>query len=189
MLNRSAFGFALLIAALIFSGCSKPIDQPAAPAAPAAPADQPASEAGEGATTSLNIESETTPEGVTQRFFAAFFSGQDEAAWSLLTAKAQEATRENFSAQASDTIEWKVMNKKLENGIAYVFVEVSDLNDEGDRAKEELIFALRNDDQRWGVAGFSAGELAVDFESKEIGSLDEPEPERVSQTPTENPIK
>lgn len=197
MLKQYTAGLALLASLFLFTGCGAE-KEPSAPSESATPnAEEPKTDA-----PALDVESETTPEGVTQHFFAAFFSGQDEAAWELLTVKAQDATRENFSAQASDTIEWKVKSKKIENGIAYVFVEVSDLNDEGERAKEELTFALRNDSKRWGVAGFSAGELAVDFEAKMIGSLDEngsenvggenvgdSELNRVSQVPTENKVQ
>ena len=136
-----------------------------------------------------------TPEGITDRFFSAFFSGRDQEAWGLLTEKAQNATKENFVAQASDTVGWEITKKSVEDGMAYVFVNVSDLTDTGDRATEELIFALRSDNGRWGVAGFSAGTLAVNFEETAVESynaqndLPAVEPERVSQMPGAEEIR
>ena len=120
---------------------------------------------------SLDTSSASTPEGVTNLFFQAFFSGQDKKAWSLLTEKAQIATKENFIAQASDTVDWNITRKSLENDMAYIFVDVSDLTESGDRSTEELVFALRQDGNRWGVAGFSAGNLAVNFEETAVESL------------------
>ncbi|MBQ3331873.1 MAG: hypothetical protein IKF77_01565 [Thermoguttaceae bacterium] len=180
----------LLLVVLAAAGCGGGADKDqtdtkANPAEEAAPADNAV----------LDTKSPTTPEGITDRFFSAFFSGRDQEAWGLLTEKAQNATKENFVAQASDTVGWEITKKSVEDGMAYVFVNVSDLTDTGDRATEELIFALRSDNGRWGVAGFSAGNLAVNFEETAVESynaqndLPAVEPERVSQMPSAEEIR
>lgn len=134
----------------------------------------------------LDVASTETPEGVTHHFFDAFFSGQDDEARSYLTTDAQTATQETFEAQASDTIRWNVTKVDRDGDNAYVFLKVSDLDDEGDMASEEMIFALRNEREKWRIAGFSAGDMIVNFEAKVIeavgaNSPDEAEPTRVSQ--------
>ena len=179
----------LLLVVLAVAGCGgadkNEADTKANPAEEAAPDDNAV----------LDTKSPTTPEGITDRFFSAFFSGRDQEAWGLLTEKAQNATKENFVAQASDTVGWEITKKSVEDGMAYVFVNVSDLTDTGDRATEELIFALRSDNGRWGVAGFSAGNLAVNFEETAVESynaqndLPAAEPERVSQMPSAEEIR
>ncbi|MBO7680358.1 MAG: hypothetical protein J6S75_11880 [Thermoguttaceae bacterium] len=179
----------LLLVVLAVAGCGgadkNEADTKANPAEEAAPDDNAV----------LDTKSPTTPEGITDRFFSAFFSGRDQEAWGLLTEKAQNATKENFVAQASDTVGWEITKKSVEDGMAYVFVNVSDLTDTGDRATEELIFALRSDNGRWGVAGFSAGNLAVNFEETAVESynaqndLPAVEPERVSQMPSAEEIR
>ncbi|MDD3587656.1 MAG: hypothetical protein PHQ75_10790 [Thermoguttaceae bacterium] len=114
--------------------------------------------------TKLNIESNTTPEGVTHHFFKAFFSGDDKSAFALLTKKAQTVTKEKFSAQASDTIKWKVRKTTGDANLRQVYVEVEDLNEEGNASREELVFAVKKVDDTWGVSGFSTNGLSVDFE-------------------------
>lgn len=143
----------------------------------------------------LDIQSKETPEGVADRFFTAFFSGQDEEARALLTVQAQEATRESFMTQASDTIRWNIVKKSQAESSAFVFIDVNDLNDEGKMEKEEMIFVLKNQDGRWGVAGFSAGDLAINYEetpNETVGQSNtemSAEPQRVGQTETENTLR
>jgi len=160
----------ILVSVVGLAGCGsadKKRDSQAPAAKPAAEqsTEKPADSA------ALDIKSDKTPEGVTDRFFAAFFSGQDQEAQNLLTSKAQEMTKENFSAQASDTVAWKITKKETAGQTAYVFVEVSDLNESGERSSEELIFALRQEESRWGIAGFNAGKLAVNFEETAVETL------------------
>ena len=165
----------LLAAALLPLGCKK--------AEPPKEESQPAAEAAD--STALNIRSDKTPEGVTNHFFGAFFSGKDNEAWSYLTPEAQNATKDSFEAQASDTIRWNVTKVDRDNNNAYVYINVSDLNDAGEVTSEELIFALRNESNQWGVAGFSAGDMIVNFEEKVLETVSVGEaPTRVSQTPS-----
>ena len=184
----------LLTVVLVVAGCGGADKSDTGAGNDGTPA-KPAEESGSADDTALDTKSSTTPEGITDRFFSAFFSGRDQEAWELLTEKAQSATKENFAAQASDTVGWEITKKSVEDGMAYVFVNVSDLTDTGDRATEELIFALRSDNGRWGVAGFSAGNLAVNFEETAVESYsaqnDTPEaaPERVSQVPSAEEIR
>lgn len=165
----------LLAAAFLPLGCKK-IEPPKEES-------QPAAEAAD--STALNIRSDKTPEGVTNHFFGAFFSGKDNEAWSYLTPEAQNATKDSFEAQASDTIRWNVTKVDRDNNNAYVYINVSDLNDAGEVTSEELIFALRNESNQWGVAGFSAGDMIVNFEEKVLETVSVGEaPTRVSQTPS-----
>ncbi len=165
----------LLAAAFIPLGCKK--------AEPPKEESQPAAEAAD--STALNIRSDKTPEGVTNHFFGAFFSGKDNEAWSYLTPEAQNATKDSFEAQASDTIRWNVTKVDRDNNNAYVYINVSDLNDAGEVTSEELIFALRNESNQWGVAGFSAGDMIVNFEEKVLETVSVGDaPTRVSQTPS-----
>lgn len=158
----------LLTAPLMFCvliGCGKKTDE-------AVPADDLAQ------TTDVALgepQSEASPEGVIDRFLSTFFSGKDKEARSLLTPKAQDATGEYFPAITSDTVTWEITKKTVNGDIAYLFVNVSDLTDMGDRSQEELIFVLRRNDNRWGVAGFSAGELAVDYEQTVVETYSESE--------------
>ncbi len=184
----------LMAMAMTTAGCCGKKDATSAPKEENAPAgtDQTAVEAEE-----LDVVSESTPEGVTNHFFDAFFSGMDEKAWNLLTPDAQEATRETFVAQASDTIKWNITRVKKDGENAYVYVNVSDLNEDGDVASEELIFALRKSAEdsgsanAWGVAGFSAGDLIVNFEEKVLEKLDSEttEPARMSKNPESNVLQ
>ncbi len=165
----------LLAAAFLPLGCKK--------AEPPKEESQPATEAAD--STALNIRSDKTPEGVTNHFFGAFFSGKDNEAWSYLTPEAQNATKDSFEAQASDTIRWNVTKVDRDNNNAYVYINVSDLNDAGEVTSEELIFALRNESNQWGVAGFSAGDMIVNFEEKVLETVSVGDaPTRVSQTPS-----
>ena len=165
----------LLAAAFLPLGCKK--------AEPPKEESQPAAEAAD--STALNIRSDKTPEGVTNHFFGAFFSGKDNEAWSYLTPEAQNATKDSFEAQASDTIRWNVTKVDRDNNNAYVYINVSDLNDAGEVTSEELIFALRNESNQWGVAGFSAGDMIVNFEEKVLATVSVGDaPTRVSQTPS-----
>ncbi|MDO5553044.1 MAG: hypothetical protein Q4G68_04730 [Planctomycetia bacterium] len=122
------------------------------------------------ATDSSAKESSSTPAGVTNEFFAAFFSGQDAEAFALLTPQAQEATQSSFSADASDTIRWTVGETEINDTTATVYVHVNDLNDEGNMASETLAFTLRNCEKQWRIAGFSTEGLLINFESQEITS-------------------
>ncbi|MBR2004419.1 MAG: hypothetical protein IJ991_09610 [Thermoguttaceae bacterium] len=123
-------------------------------------------------TTSLNVEDPESPEGVVYAFFRAFFKGDDDGAFALLTSKAQEATREQFAAQASDTIKWKATKKAaLDDGRVCVYVDVEDYTETGEIQVEELSFALSDADGAWRVAGFSVGDLAINFEERQIDSV------------------
>ena len=123
-------------------------------------------------TTSLNVEDPESPEGVVDAFFRAFFKGDDDGAFALLTSKAQEATREQFAAQASDTIKWKATKKAaLDDGRVCVYVDVEDYTETGEIQVEELTFVLSNADGAWRVAGFNVGDLAIDFEDRRMNAV------------------
>lgn len=175
MRTRTSSIFILLLAATLLPlGCQK-AESPEEDAQPAAETHE---------STALDIRSDKTPEGVTNHFFGAFFSGKDSEAWSYLTPEAQNATKDSFEAQASDTIRWNVTKVDRDNNNAYVYINVSDLNDAGEVTSEELIFALRNESNQWGVAGFSAGDMIVNFEEKVLETVSVGEtPARVSQNP------
>lgn len=175
MRTRTSSIFILLLAATLLPlGCQK-AESPKEDAQPAAETHE---------STALDIRSDKTPEGVTNHFFGAFFSGKDSEAWSYLTPEAQNATKDSFEAQASDTIRWNVTKVDRDNNNAYVYINVSDLNDAGEVTSEELIFALRSESNQWGVAGFSAGDMIVNFEEKVLETVSVGEtPARVSQNP------
>lgn len=123
-------------------------------------------------TAPLNVEDKESPEGVVDAFFRSFFKGDDDGAFALLTSKAQEATREQFSAQASDTIKWKATKKAaLDDGRVCVYVDVEDYTETGEIQVEELTFVLSDADGAWRVAGFSVGELAINFEERQINAV------------------
>ncbi|MDO4588041.1 MAG: hypothetical protein Q4C95_12230 [Planctomycetia bacterium] len=169
-------------------GCGNKKEEPAKPetATPSQDNKEAASSTNDSASYDAN-----SPEGVTNQFFEAFFTGNDSAAFALLTPKAQEVTQETFSAEASDTIKWKVTKKRIENGIASVVIDVEDLNDQGEYAKEELVFALKNCQDNWRVAGFTAGNLIVNFEQKLADASDDSQeaPVRVGQTESEGNVR
>ncbi len=130
------------------------------------------SDAAGGETAPLNVEDSESPEGVVDAFFRSFFKGDDDGAFALLTSKAQEATREQFSAQASDTIKWKATKKaSLDDGRVCVYVDVEDYTETGEIQVEELTFVLSDADGAWRVAGFSVGELAINFEERQINAV------------------
>lgn len=168
ILLGAALGFCLAT-----SGCGGSSTDGAAAPNPSVPAavESDGSDAGE-ESTSLNVEDAESPEGVVDAFFRAFFKGDDDGAFALLTSKAQEATREQFSAQASDTIKWKATKKgALDDGRVCVCVDVEDYTETGEIQVEELTFTLSNADGAWRVAGFSVGDLAIDFEDRRMDAV------------------
>lgn len=117
--------------------------------------------------TPLDVDNPKTPEGVVNSFFKTFFSGDDDGAFALLTSRAQEAKRDQFSAQESDTVRWRITKKmKPIQGRVLVFVDVEDYTDSGSIQLDELTFVLTNVDAAWRIAGFSVGELAINFEEE-----------------------
>ena len=153
-----------------FSGCGGASTDDVAPNADA-PAATDVDAAGE-TPAPLNVEDAESPEGVVDAFFRSFFKGDDDSAFALLTSKAQEATREQFAAQASDTIKWKATKKAaLDDGRVCVYVDVEDYTETGDIQVEELAFVLSNADGAWRVAGFSVGDLAINFEERQINAV------------------
>lgn len=115
--------------------------------------------------TPLDVENPNTPEGVVNEFFKTFFSGDDAGAFALLTSRAQEAKRDQFSAQESATVRWTITKKmKPVRGRVLVFVAVEDYTESGAIQMDELTFVLTNDDYAWRIAGFSVGDLTVNFE-------------------------
>ena len=150
------FSFAL---ALALSGCGGNGGDAASPAEGAASAS--------GGQTPDSTESSApeTPEGVVNAFFKTFFSGDDDGAFALLTSRAQEAKRNQFLAQESDTVRWRITKKmKPIRGRVLVLVDVEDYTDSGAIQMDELTFILTNDDYAWRIAGFSVGDLAINFE-------------------------
>ncbi|MGI6402310.1 MAG: hypothetical protein ACOX0A_09445 [Thermoguttaceae bacterium] len=124
----------------------------------------------------LDVENEETPEGVVNSFFRSFFRGASEDAFALLSSKAQEAQSENFAAQASETIRWRVVEKTKPTtaGVVYVWIEVEDYAETGEIQRDLLTFSLTDDDGDWRVAGFNVGDVAVDFEESVIVAQEAP---------------
>ncbi len=124
----------------------------------------------------LDVESEETPEGVVNSFFQTFFRGDSDGAFALLSSKAREAQSENFVAQASDSIRWRVLEKtKPTNlGRVYVFVEVEDYAENGEVQRDSLSFSLANDEGAWRVSAFHVGDVTVDFEKSVIVAQESP---------------
>jgi len=167
ILLGAALGFCFAL-----SGCGGSSTDDAAPNANVPTAtESDANDAG-GEAAPLNVEDAESPEGVVDAFFRSFFKGDDDGAFALLTSKAQEATREQFSAQASDTIKWKATKKAaLDDGRVCVYVDVEDYTETGEIQVEELTFVLSDADGAWRVAGFSVGDLAVNFEERQIDAV------------------
>ncbi|MDO5580022.1 MAG: hypothetical protein Q4G69_02710 [Planctomycetia bacterium] len=153
-----------LVIPLFYTGCGKQnspeISKTAIPSK-----DSPTSKESPSADPNLNIDSKESAEGITNQFFKSFFGGDDKTAFALLTPKAQSATRNTFTASANDTIKWKIMKKTENQDHALVYVNVHDLNEDGSISKEELVFSLNKSEEHWGVAGFTAGDLTVSFET------------------------
>lgn len=113
----------------------------------------------------LEVDNPEAPEGVVNLFFKTFFSGDDDGAFALLTSRAQMVKRDRFLAQESSTVRWRITKKmKPIRGRVLVLVEVEDYTDSGSIQMDELTFVLTNDDLEWRIAGFSVGDLAVNFE-------------------------
>lgn len=168
ILLSAALGFCFTL-----SGCGgASTDGDAAPNS-SVPAATDSDASGDGSETApLNVEDAESPEGVVDAFFRSFFKGDDEGAFALLTSKAQDATREQFSAQASDTIKWKATKKvALDDGRVCVYVDVEDYTETGEIQVEELTFLLSDADGAWRVAGFSVDELAINFEERQINAV------------------
>ncbi|MDO5308343.1 MAG: hypothetical protein Q4G03_02455 [Planctomycetia bacterium] len=113
----------------------------------------------------LDVENPESPEGVVNAFFKAFFSGDDDAAFELLSPTAQEAQREQFATQASNSIRWRIIQKtKANGGRALAWVEVEDYGENGDLQMDTLTFVLTNSAGAWRIAAFTVGDIAVNFE-------------------------
>lgn len=138
-------------------------------------------------TSSLNLESAETSEGVTNQFLKAFFGGDDQKSFALLTSLAQKVTKNSFSASANDTIHWDVTSKKEQGSAADVYVSIRDLDETGNIVQEELVFHVSKEGSSWGVSGFSAGENIVSFEK----TAEEPKaaPVQVSQNPSDKKLQ
>lgn len=170
-MNRMGLVFVLGLAfALPFSGCKERNEAPA-PSEKSAESTEESVAVAAGAEvpeiddTPLDVDNPNTPEGVVNEFFKTFFSGDDDGAFALLTSRAQNAKRDNFLAQESDTVRWRITKKmKPIRGRVLVLVDVEDYTDAGAIQLDELTFVLTNDDVAWRIAGFSVGELAIDFE-------------------------
>lgn len=140
----------------------------------------------------IEIENLDAPEGVVNEFFKTFFSGDDEGAFALLSSKARDAQRDQFSAQKSDTIRWRVSQKsKAKRGAVHVWVDVEDFTDSGDIQMDSLTFMLVDDMGKWRVAGFQVGDLAVNFEESIIASTEtnDAEPPRTATTERDGVIR
>ena len=117
-------------------------------------------------------------------FFRAFFRGDSEGAYMLLSKRARDAQSENFVAQASESIRWRVVEKSKSNseGRVFVWVEVEDYAESGKVQRDTLTFAMTRDGDDWRVAGFNVGDVAVDFEESVIVAQEAPEQPRVERT-------
>ena len=117
----------------------------------------------------LDVEDPESPEGVVNAFFKAFFSGDDEAAFQLLSPVAQDAQREQFTTQASDSIRWRIIQKtKARSGRVLALVEVEDYAESGELQMDTLTFVLTRALGHWRIAAFTVGEIAVNFEDNVI---------------------
>ena len=130
--------------------------------------------------TPLDVETASTPEGVVN----AFFRGDSEGAFMLLSERARDAQSENFVAQASESIRWRVVEKSKINseGRVFVWVEVEDYAESGKVQRDTLTFEMTRDGDDWRVAGFNVGDVAVDFEESVIVAQEAPEQPRVERT-------
>ena len=124
----------------------------------------------------LDVENEDAPEGVVNGFFRTFFRGDSDGAFALLSRRAQEAQSENFVAQSSATIRWRVVEKTkpTAQGRVYVWVEVEDYAESGEVQRDMLSFVLTDDQGEWRVSGFNVGDVAVDFEESVIVAQEAP---------------
>ncbi|MBR5244221.1 MAG: hypothetical protein IKW13_08300 [Thermoguttaceae bacterium] len=167
VLLGAALGFCFAM-----TGCGGATDGDVAPSSSVPAATESGASGGDKEAAPLNVEDAESPEGVVDAFFRSFFKGDDDGAFALLTSKAQEATREQFSAQASDTIKWKATKKvALDDGRVCVYVDVEDYTETGEIQVEELTFVLSDADGAWRVAGFSVDELAINFEERQINAV------------------
>ena len=81
--------------------------------------------------TALDLRSDKTPRR-NESLLWRILLRKDSEAWAYLTQEAQQATKDSFEAQASDTIRWNITKVDRDNNNAYVYINVSDLNDSGD---------------------------------------------------------
>ena len=121
----------------------------------------------------IDVENADSPEGVVNAFFKSFFSGDGDSAFALLSEKARSAQRDQFVAQASETIRWRVVRKSApRRGRLRVWVDVEDYAESGDIQMDTLSFDMTNDAGAWRVAGFNVGDLIVNFEDSVIASIE-----------------
>ncbi len=115
----------------------------------------------------IDVRDLDAPEGVVDRFFTAFFSGDDDAAFQFLTSKAQNAKRGTFLTKESDRVSWRILGKtKPDEGSVKVLVELEDYDDVGEFQTDLLTFLLTLDDSKWRIARFGIGDIEVDFEEQ-----------------------
>jgi len=128
------------------------------------------------ATQAASLAAET-PEGAVTIFLNAVCAGDDERATRMLTDLAREKTAEldlEVAPPGSDTAQFRLGDiELLDEAAARVACTWSDLDAEGSRTEEQILWVLRRGQEGWRIAGMAPtifpGEppLLLDFENPE----------------------
>ncbi len=124
-----------------------------------------------------DASTDETPQGAVSIFLSAVCAGNDEHAGSMLTDIARRKTAEmdlEVAPPGSDTAQFRIGEVELvgEDG-ARVACTWSDLDEEGERTEEQILWVLRREPEGWRIAGMAPtifpGEppLLLNFEDPE----------------------
>ncbi len=162
--TAAGIGLGVLIS---LAGCGKP-DAPVAPVVNLNPGPS------GGQADAPNAE---TPQGAVTIFLSAVCAGNDDHAASMLTDLARQKTSEmdlEVAPPGSDTAQFRIGEvDMLADGAARVACTWSDLDEEGLRQEEQILWVLRREPQGWRIAGMAPtifpGEppLLLNFEDPE----------------------
>lgn len=138
----------LILGTLIgFSGCGKPSTPAAREGGNDSPEDRTAEPTAE------------TPEGAVTLFLNAVCAGNDQHAANMLTDLARRKTAEmdlEVAPPGSDTAQFRVGEiENVDESVARVACTWSDLDEEGERTEEQILWVLRREDVGWRIAGMA----------------------------------
>lgn len=143
----------------------------------AAPETGPVQAEQESAAATADPAPSSSPDAAVKTFLQAVRGGDDRRAGEMLTQLARRKTREmdlEVAPPGSDTAEFEIGKvEKLGEAGARVHCDWSDIDSEGNRTSEQIIWVLRKEDAGWRIAGMAPtifpGEppLLLNFEDPE----------------------
>lgn len=137
----------VLTVSLTLAGCGKPSTPAASGGGNGGPPDQ------------ATGPTAQTPDGAVTLFLDAVCAGNDEGAANMLTDVARRKTAEmdlEVAPPGSDTAQFRIGQvENLSDGAARVACFWSDLDEQGDRTEERILWVLRREDAGWRIAGMA----------------------------------